>query len=80
MIITKGNVLFCRKMTAKYLAHAAELDSLATDCAPAQKGAYRSQAVQARKNADRMQKNEQFQMDWLKKRNHALWLELQGDQ
>lgn len=78
--ITKEDVQFCRRKVAEYLARAEELEAKAQSCKPAQRGGYRSHAVQCRKNAQRMRANEASQMGWLAENNFELWENLNESQ
>ena len=76
IVITKENVLFCRRKVAQYLEEARQYEAKAETCKPSQRGAYRSHAAQARKIALSMQGNEAAQMSWLAENNPPLWKEL----
>ena len=79
MNIEKSNVLFCRKRVIEYLEKAKEYEEKAKNCQPKQRGAYRSHAVQHRKNASRMKANLAAQMEWLFKNNLKLYQELKSE-
>lgn len=78
--ITKKDVEFCREKSAEYIEQAKAYEDKAKVCAPRQRGAYRSHAVQRRKDAQRMQANYDAQMGWLVAHNYSLYLELKQEE
>lgn len=78
--ITEKDVLFCRKKTAEYLEQAKSYEEKAANGSPRQRGPYRSQAVQRKKNAERLQANYDAQMGWLVENNYPLYQKLKASE
>lgn len=74
--ITKEDVLFCHKKSAEYIKQAKVYEDKAKACSPRQRGAYRSHAIQNKKNAQRMQANYDALMGQLVEHDYPLYLEL----
>lgn len=76
--IREKDVIFCREMAVEYLKQAKDYEAKALTCDPPQRGPYRSQAVQRKKDAERMQANYDAQMGWLVENNYPLYQKLKG--
>lgn len=77
--ISKEDVLFCRDKSAEYLERALAYEDKAKACSSRQRGAYRSLAVQRKKDAQRMQANYDALMGQLVEHDYPLYLELKEE-
>ncbi len=78
--VEEKGVLFCRKKAADYLEQEKAYKEKAAICSPPQRGAYRSHAVQRKKDARRMQANYDAQMGWLVENNYPLYQKLKASE
>lgn len=74
------DVLFCREMVTEYLEQVKSYEAKILTCASRQRGAFRSHAVQRKKDAERMQANYDAQMGWLVENNYPLYQKLKASE